>query len=54
MYVTLTWKCLNLGKRELGGDLINVYEYIKESERQMDKVRLFSVMCDRTKSNGLK
>ena len=45
----------SLGKRRPRGDLINVYEYLKGSERQMDEDRLFLVVCSgRTRSNGLK
>jgi len=49
----------NLGlldlKKEVEGDLINVYKYLKEGGRQMNEVRLFSMVhSDRTRSNGLK
>jgi len=42
-----------LGKRRLRGDLIN--KYLKADGRQIDEVRLFSVVhSNRTRSNGLK
>ena len=44
----------SLGNRRLRGDLINVYKHLKEVGRQMDEARFFSVVCDRTRSNGLK
>ena len=44
----------NLGLFSLRGDLINVNKHLKEGGRQMDKARLFLVVCsDRTRSNGL-
>ena len=37
-----------------GQHLTNVYKYLEGGGRQMDEVRLLSVMCsDRTRSNGL-
>jgi len=45
----------SLEKRNLMGDLIKVCKYLKESGKQMNEARLFSVVCsDRTRSNGLK
>ena len=45
----------SLGKRRLREDLINVYKYTNGGGRQIDQVRLFSVLCSgRTRSNGLK
>ena len=45
----------SLGKRRLGGDLINVYKYLKGGGRQMDETGLFLVGCsDRTRSSGQK
>ena len=43
----------SLWKRRLRGELINVYKYLKEGGKQMDEARLFSVVCSRTRSNGL-
>ena len=45
----------SLGKRRLrGGDLINIYKYLKGGGRQRDEARLFSVLhSDRTRSSGL-
>ena len=44
----------SLGKWRLRGDLINVYNYLKGSGRQMDEARLFSVVHgDRTMNNGI-
>ena len=45
----------SLGKKRLGGgDLLDVYKYLKAGRREMDEARLFSAMCsDRTRSNGL-
>ena len=46
---------LELGKRRLRGDLINVYKYLKSGGKQMDKARIFLVVCSiRTRNNGLK
>jgi len=47
-----TWVCSVL--RKLGGDLINVYKYLK-CERQRNMPNIFSVVCgDRTRGNGHK
>jgi len=46
---------VSLGKRRLRGNLVNVYKYPRGGERQMDKARLFSVVCsNETRINGLK
>ena len=46
---------VSLGKRRLRGNLLNVYKYPRGGERQMDKARLFSVVCsNETRINGLK
>jgi len=44
----------SLRKRSLRGDLINVYEYLKETGRQTDEARLMVLCCNRTGNNGEK
>lgn len=45
----------SLRKRRLGGELINVYKYLEGDGGQMDKARLFLMVCSyRTRSNDLK
>ena len=45
----------SLRRRRLGGNLINVYKYLKGGRREIDEAWLFLVLCSyRTRSNGLK
>ena len=44
----------SLRKRQLRGDLINIYNYLKGGERQKNEARLFLVVhSNRTRSNSL-
>ena len=54
-YEEMLSNLFSLGKRRLGGDLINVCKYLKGDGRQIDEARFFLVMCsNRTRSSGLK
>ena len=45
----------SLRRRRLGGNLINVYKFLKGGRREIDEAWLFLVLCSyRTRSNGLK